>query len=122
LLSVGVNVTGLTEKEMPGKDFVHMQIPVLCIGGGGVSIASSQQVGHLFLMRNTEGAKKARFRYYQEHILIPGINLQHKKHCNYDIAAGTTIPDAGIRETIWDASSTPLKSLRQGLIHLPSLQ
>jgi hypothetical protein len=44
-------------------------------------------------MQNTEGAKKARFRYYQEHILIPGINLQHKKYCNFDITAGITIPD-----------------------------
>ncbi len=41
-----------------------------------------------------EGAKKACFRYYQEHILIPGINLQCKNYCNYDIAAGMTIPDA----------------------------
>jgi hypothetical protein len=44
-------------------------------------------------MRNTEGAKKACFGYYQEHILIPGINLQRKKYCNFDITAGTTIPD-----------------------------
>ena len=44
-------------------------------------------------MQNTEGAKKAHFRYYQEHILIPGINLQHKNYCNFDITAGTTIPD-----------------------------
>ncbi len=48
-----VIVGGLTEKEMPGKDFVHVQIPGLCIGGGGVSIDSNQQLGHLFLMRNT---------------------------------------------------------------------
>ncbi len=54
---------------------------------------SNQQLGHLFLMRNTESAKKAPFRYYQEHILIPGINLQRKKYCNFDITAGTTIPD-----------------------------
>jgi hypothetical protein len=32
-----VTVAGLTEKEMPGKDFVHVQIPGLCIGGGGVT-------------------------------------------------------------------------------------
>ncbi len=57
-----VTVTALTEKEMPGKDFVHMEIPGLCIGGGGVSVNFSQQVGHLFLMRNTEGAEKACFR------------------------------------------------------------
>jgi hypothetical protein len=33
-----VTVAGLSEKEIPGKDFVHVQIPGLCIGGGGVSI------------------------------------------------------------------------------------
>ncbi len=32
-----VTVAGLIEKEMPGKDFVHVQIPGLCIGGGGVT-------------------------------------------------------------------------------------
>jgi hypothetical protein len=51
-----VTVTGLTEWDMSGKDFVHVEIPGLCIGGGGVSVNSSEQCGHLFLMRNTEGA------------------------------------------------------------------
>ena len=88
-----VTVTGLTKWEMSGKDFVHVKIPGLCIGGGGVSINSSEQSGHLFLMRNTEGAEKARFKYYQEKILIPGINLQRKKYCDFDFAAGTSIPD-----------------------------
>jgi hypothetical protein len=76
-----VNVAGLTEKEMPRKEFVHVRIPGQCIGGEDVTVDSNQQYGHLFLMRNTEGAEKARFRYYQEHILIPGINMQHKKYC-----------------------------------------
>jgi hypothetical protein len=44
-------------------------------------------------MRNTEGAEKAWFKYYQEKILIPGINLLRRKYCNFDIAAGTSIPD-----------------------------
>ena len=75
------------------KDFVHIEIPGLCIGGGGVSVDSSKQCGHLFLMCNTEGAEKACFKYYQEKILIHGINLQRKTYCNIDIAAGTSIPD-----------------------------
>jgi hypothetical protein len=74
-----VTVTGLTEQEMSGQDFVHVEIPGLCIGGGCVSVNSNEQCGHLFLMHNTEGAEKARFKYYQEKILIPGINLQWKK-------------------------------------------
>jgi len=91
--SLVVTVVGLTEKEMTVKDFVHVEIPELCIGEGGVSVDSNQQFGHLFLMQNTEGAEKARFRYYQEHELIPGINLQRKNYCNFDITTGTTIPD-----------------------------
>ncbi len=31
--SMVVTVAGLTEKEMPQKDFVHVQILGLCIGG-----------------------------------------------------------------------------------------
>ncbi len=91
-----VTVTGLTEWEMSGKDFFHVEIPGLCIGGGGVSINSSKQCGHLFLMRNTEGAEKARFKYYQEKIFIPGINLQRKKYCDFDIAATRLLPLPGV--------------------------
>ena len=71
-LPIAVTVSGLTKKEMPsGEDFIHVKIPGMCIGGGdvGVGIGSSQQVGHLFLMRNTDGAEKERFKYYQKHIL-----------------------------------------------------
>jgi hypothetical protein len=72
-----VTVLGLTKKEMPpGEDFIHLEIPGLCIGGGDVCVGSSQQIGNLFLMRNTEGAKKERFKHYQEHILVPGIAAQ----------------------------------------------
>ncbi len=41
---------------------------------------------------NYRRRQESLFRYYQEHILIPGINLQRKKYCNFDITAGTTIP------------------------------
>jgi hypothetical protein len=44
-------------------------------------------------MHNTEGAEKAWFKYYQEKILIHRINLQWKRYCNFDIAAGTSIID-----------------------------
>ncbi len=91
---VTVTVSGLSKKEMPpGEDFIFVEIQGLCIGGGDVGVGSSQQVGHLFLMRNTVGAKKERFKHYQEHILVPGINQQQKKYCNYNINAGEEIPD-----------------------------
>ncbi len=67
-------VTGLTEQEMPtGEEFLHVKVPGLCIGGGGVDV-NNQKVGHLVFMRNTKGAKKKRFRWYQQEILMPGIN------------------------------------------------
>ena len=58
---VAVTVTGLTKKEMPpGEDFIHVEIQGMCIGGGdvGVGLCSSQQVGHLFLMRNSERRRR----------------------------------------------------------------
>jgi hypothetical protein len=59
-----VTVAGLIEKEMPREDFVYVQIPGLCNGGGGISVDPNHQLGHLFLMRNTKGAEKTCFRYY----------------------------------------------------------
>jgi hypothetical protein len=68
------SVTGLTKREMPtGKEFIHVKGPGLCIGGDGVNI-NSQKVGHLIFMRNTKGAEKTRFRWYQQEISMPGIN------------------------------------------------
>jgi hypothetical protein len=110
---LAVTVVGLTEKKMPGVDFVHVQIPRLCIGGGGVSVDSNQQFRHLFLMRNTEGAKKDCFRYYQEHILLPGINLQRKKYCNFDINAGTTIHNKTTAVASCDGDMSQIDAIKQ---------
>lgn len=44
-----VTVAGLSEREMPdGKEFIHVKIPGLCIGGGGVNI-DNQECGHLII-------------------------------------------------------------------------
>jgi hypothetical protein len=44
-------VTGLTEREMPtGKEFIVLEVPGMCIGGGGVNI-NNQDVGILFSCR-----------------------------------------------------------------------
>jgi hypothetical protein len=46
---VTLTVSSLTEKEKPpGEEFIHVEIPGLCIGGGDVGIGFSQQFGHLF--------------------------------------------------------------------------
>ncbi len=54
-----VTMTGLRGEELSGQDFVHVEIPGLCIGEGGVSVDSNDLCGHLFFMHNTEGVKKA---------------------------------------------------------------
>ncbi len=59
-----------------GQEFIHIKVPGLCFGGGGVKI-NNAEVGHVFFMQNTEEAKKKRFKWYQQEILIPGIN----DHC-----------------------------------------
>jgi hypothetical protein len=48
-------ISGLTKREMPtGQEFIHVNVPGLCIGGGGVNI-NNDVVGHVLFMRNTEG-------------------------------------------------------------------
>lgn len=71
-------VIGLTEREMPtGKEFIHVKVPdlCLCIGGGSVNI-NNQEIGHIIFMRNTETkvAEKKRCKWYQQEILLQGIN------------------------------------------------
>ena len=110
-----VTVTGLTEWEMSGKDFVHVEIPGLCIGGGGVHVDSIKQCGHLFLMRNTEGAEKAWFKDYQEKILIHRNNLQWKRYCNFDIAAGTSIPNKATAVAWCDEDLSQIDAIKQSV-------
>ncbi len=86
-------LTGLTKRKMPtGKEFIHVKVPGLCIGGGGVNI-NNQEVGHLLFMRNTKGAKKKRFLWYQQNIPFPGINNNCKRFANFDASAISSIPD-----------------------------
>ena len=88
-----VRVTGLTEREMPdGKDFIYAKVPGLCIGGGGVNI-ENQACGWVVLMRNTEGAEKEYFQWYQDTILLPGINDHRKQFGKYDDKSGRECPD-----------------------------
>lgn len=50
-----VTVSGIPEEEMPNKPFVHMKVPGLCIGGGGVTLGNKEE-GHVFFMRKEEAA------------------------------------------------------------------
>ncbi len=84
-------VTGLTEREMPtGKEFIHVKVPGLRISGGGINI-NNQEVGHLLFMRNTKGAEKKRFLWYQQNTLFPGINDHRKQFANFDASAISSI-------------------------------
>ncbi len=86
-------INGLTEREMPtGLEFIHVKVPGLCIGGGGVNI-NNAEVGHVLFMQNTEGAKKKRFKWYQQEILIPGINNHRQVYGKFDASSGSSIPD-----------------------------
>jgi hypothetical protein len=87
-----VTVSGLTEREMPGEeDFVNIEIPGMCIGGGSVNI-KNQSVGHMVLMRDTKGADICRNEFIQNDVLFPGIN-EHRKHfANFDASSGLSIP------------------------------
>ena len=49
-----VTVSGLSEEEMQNKPFLHMKVPGLCIGGGGVTLGNKEE-GHVFFVRKEEG-------------------------------------------------------------------
>ncbi len=100
---------------MSRQDFVQVDIPGLCIGGGGLSVDSNKLCGHLSLLCNTKGAEKAWFKYYQEKILIHEINLQRKKYCNFDIAAGTSIPHKATAVTWYDEDLSQIEAIKQSV-------
>ncbi|EJK46578.1 hypothetical protein THAOC_34754 [Thalassiosira oceanica] len=87
-LPLVATVAGLTEHEMPDTDFKVVKIPDLCIGGG-VDVDSNRH-GYLILMRGGEGADLKRFRWYQEHILIPGIKAHRLKYGGFDSDSGSS--------------------------------
>ena len=87
-----ITVAGLTDREMPGNDeFVHVKIPGLCIGGGGVNI-HNREYGHLLFMKNTEGAEKRRVHWYHREIFVPGVNDHRLYYDNFDASSGREIP------------------------------
>jgi len=86
-------VAGLTEREMPnGDEFIHVKIPGLCVGGGGVNI-NNKEFGHLLLMRDTVGAAEKKFKWYHDEVLIPGIKAQRKHFAGFDSTSGEPVPD-----------------------------
>jgi hypothetical protein len=66
-------------------------------------------------MHNTEGADKAWFKYYQEKILIHGINLQLKRYCNFDIAAGTSILNKATAVAWYDGDLSQIDAIKRSV-------
>jgi len=71
--------SGLTEYEMPDKDFIVMEVEGLCVGGSGVN--GSKDIGYVLFMRGTKGTEKNHFWWIREHLLIPFV---HDIRLKYD--------------------------------------
>jgi hypothetical protein len=109
-------VTGLSEREMPaGKEFIHVKVPGLCISDGGMNI-NNQEVGHLLFMRNTEGAEKKRFRWYQQEILMPGINDHQKRFAKFDASTTSSIPDKLTAVTYCDGDFSQIDAIKSSIV------
>ena len=65
----------------------------MCIGGGGGVNVNTTDVGHVIFFRNTHGAEKEKFWWFQDTILIPEINDHHQHHDNFDAYSGLEIPE-----------------------------
>jgi hypothetical protein len=105
-------VTGLAEWEMPtGEEFFHVKVPGLCIGSGGVN-GNNQEVSHLLFMCNTKGAKKKRFRWYQQGILMPGITNHWKRFAKYDGCTLNSIPDKLTAVTYCDGDFGQINAIK----------
>ena len=93
-LEIVVCVCGLTEGELPGTDFLHLEVPGLCIGGGA-NIANNT-IGHVLFMRNTERAKQRKFKWYQDKIFIPGVNANRLEFDEVDVS---TVSEIAVEDT-----------------------
>ena len=65
-------VRGLSEQELPGTDYLELEVPGMCIGGG--SNIQNKGLGYILFMRKGGDAKQKKFERYQETILVPGVN------------------------------------------------
>jgi hypothetical protein len=108
-------VIGLTEREMPtGKDFFHVKVPGLCIRFGGVNI-NNEEVDHLLFMRNNKGAEKKRFRWYQQKILLPGINDYRKWFAKFGAFTMSSIPDKLTAVTYCDGDFSQIDAIESSI-------
>ncbi len=108
-------MTGLTEQEMPTREkFLHVKVPGLCIGGGEVKV-DNQEDGHLVFMHNTKGAKKKKFRWYQQEILMLGINDHQKWFAKFDGCTLNSIPDKLTAVTYCDGDFSQIDAIKSSI-------
>ena len=105
-------LAGLTDKEMPNKDyeFIALKVEGLCIGGQGCG--RQRGYGWLLLMRNTPGAEKQRFKWFQETVLKEFLVWIRNEYFAFDAdEVGANITEE-LRAVFWmDGDSSQLASM-----------
>jgi hypothetical protein len=76
---------------------------------------NNQEVGHLLFMRNTKGAEKKRFRWYQQEILMPGIKNHWKRFANFDASTTSSIPDKLTAVTYCDGDFSQIDAIKSSI-------
>ena len=100
-------VSGLSEHELPGTDFLDLQIP----GFAGDAVVSGDSVGHVLFMRATEWAKQRKFRWYQKHVFIPGVNYNRMEYDELDVSTVSDIPPEDTAVVAIDGDIPQLKAM-----------
>ena len=85
-----ITVLGLNDRELPKDQCVSLQIPGLCVGGGGVTVGS-KGFGILMFMRGEKGIDKYRYEIYRDEVLIPFIKQSRMEFGGWE--EGTPIPE-----------------------------
>ena len=67
-----------------------LDIPGFCIGAD--TNVNIKETGYVLFMRDTEGAKKQKFKWYQETVFIPGVNKNRLEFDDLDVSTCSDIP------------------------------
>jgi hypothetical protein len=66
-------------------------------------------------MWNTKGAEKKRFRWYQQEILMPGINDHWKRFANFDASTTSSMPDKLTAVTYCDGDVSQIDAIKSSI-------
>ncbi len=84
-------------------------------GNGNNTGNCYQKVGHLLFIRNTKGAKKKRFRWYQQEILLPGINDHCKWFVKFDASTISSTLDQMTAVTYCDGEFSQIDVIKSSI-------